>query len=96
MFQRLDASTLPTDDLLIGDGLNNHLKMVRNDRDASKLGVKATARSVDLNQISADKAPIAAVSMRLSIDSRAGAVVLKAGEVEPEVAILTPDATFDC
>ena len=94
LFQRLDASTLPTDDLLIGNGLNNHLQMVRNDRDAAKLKIKATTKSVDLDQVSTDSTPIAAVSMRLNIDSRPGTVVLKAGQVEPEVIIITPDATF--
>ncbi|MEY2488914.1 MAG: trimeric autotransporter adhesin, partial [Verrucomicrobiota bacterium] len=94
LFQRLDASTLPTDDLLVGNGRNNHLQMVRNEQDAAKLKIKATTKSVDLDRVSTDSMPLAAVSMRLGIDSRPGMVVLQADKIQPEVVILTPDAVF--
>jgi hypothetical protein len=94
LFQRLNASNLPTDDLLIGDGASNRVQVVRNERDAAKLNIQIRDPFAESSAAMVEGAPVAAVSLRLGVDSRPGMVILRAGQSEPEVSILAPDAVF--
>jgi hypothetical protein len=95
LFQRANASDLPTDDLLIGDGISNRVQVVKNERDAAKLNIKSFSRSTESNEVTVDSAPLAAVSLRLGIDVRPGMVVLREGQLEPEVSIQAPSVTYN-
>ncbi len=95
LFQRLNASNLPTDDLLIGDGASNRVQVVKNEQDAAKLNIESRNQSAETGALTVEGAPLAAVSLRLGVDIRPGMVILRAGQIEPEVSILAPDATFN-
>jgi len=90
VFQRSNASSQPLDELLIGDGINNSVQVVRNELDAAKLKIESTRQSSDSKEVSVAGAPIAAVSMRLSVGVQPGKVVLGSKKVEPTVVILAP------
>ncbi|MDQ3472276.1 MAG: VCBS repeat-containing protein, partial [Acidobacteriota bacterium] len=89
VFQRSNASS-GLDELLVGDGINNSVKIVRNELDAAKLKRQATQQYGDAKEVSVDGAPIAAVSTRLSVGVKAGRVLLGAKQIEPTIVILAP------
>jgi len=94
LFQRLNASDYATDDLFIADGASNRLQIVKNESDAAKLNIKRTNKSAEPLGASVDGEPLAAVSMRLGVNVLPGTVILRAGQSEPEVSILAPNAVF--
>jgi CSLREA domain-containing protein len=94
LFQRLNASDFATDDLYIADGASNRLQIVKNETDAAKLNIKSTNKSTEPLGTAVDGEPLAAVSMRLGVNALPGTVVLRAGQSEPEVSILAPNAVF--
>jgi CSLREA domain-containing protein len=85
VFQRLNASN-GLDELIVGDGINNSIKTLRNELDEAKLQIQ-TQQSSDLKETSVEGSPIAAVSMRLSIGAKPGTVLLGAKEIEPTIVI---------
>jgi hypothetical protein len=94
LFQRLNASDFATDDLFIADGASNRLQVVKNETDAAKLNIKSTNKSTEPLGATVDGEPLAAVSMRLGVNVMPGTVILRAGQSEPEVSILAPNAVF--
>jgi len=94
VFQRLNGSNLPTDDLLIGDRSSNRMQVVKNEQDTARLNIVTAKASPEPSASSVDGAPLAAVSMRLGVDLRPGRVVLRSGQIEPEIMILAPDAVY--
>ena len=95
VFQRLNSSNLPTDDLLIGDRFSNRMQVVKNEQDTARLNIVTAKAAPEPGASSVEGAPLAAVSLRLGVDVRPGRVVLRAGQLEPEVSILAPDAVFN-
>src|SRR6185503_19998018 len=93
-FQRSDASS-SLDELLIGDGINNSLQVVRNELDTATLMGDKAQQSIASIEISDAGAPVAAVTMRLGVGVKPGTVVLGSKEMAPVVEILTPDANFN-
>ena len=94
LFQRSNAFSLPMDELLIGDGINNSVHVVGNERDEAKLKIESTQQSRASKEVSVTGTPIAAVSMRLGLNVEPGMVLLGADQVEPTVVILAPNAVF--
>jgi hypothetical protein len=94
VFQRLNASNLPTDDLLIGDRSSNRMQVVKNEQDVARLKIVTAKASPEPSASSVEGAPLAAVSLRLGVDVRPGRVVLRSGQIEPEIMILAPDAVY--
>jgi hypothetical protein len=94
VFQRLNGSNLPTDDLLIGDRSSNRMQVVKNEQDTARLNIVTAKASPEPSASSVDGTPLAAVSMRLGVDLRPGRVVLRSGQIEPEIMILAPDAVY--
>jgi hypothetical protein len=86
-------SGLTTDDLLVGDAGGNSVKIVRNVKDAQKLGMKGSDTMTAISDFSAEGAPLAVLPMRTSVGVEPGLVVLQAGLTEPKFGI-TVAATY--
>ena len=70
------------------------MQVVKNEQDTARLNIVTAKAAPEPSASSVEGAPLAAVSLRLGVDVRPGRVVLRSGEMEPEVTILAPDAIF--
>jgi hypothetical protein len=82
----------PLDQLLVLDTTNNKLQLVDDNDKLSTLPVRESARAIDSMDL--DGAPVAVLTMRLSVDGRPGMVVLQQNQSGPELLIPVA-ATFN-
>jgi hypothetical protein len=94
LLQTAKISGLALDDLLVGNAADNSVQVVKNKQDIEKLKLTNGKELAETTSIKLEGSPLAAVSMRVSINGLPGMVVLHAGQMEPVVSINSPTTTY--
>jgi CSLREA domain-containing protein len=87
LFDSVGMSGLSTDDLLVGDPLSHRVQVVANQRDAAKTQVGRRAQRAVPTTVGVEGRPLAALPLRLGLNTQPGLVVLGAGTAEPDVIV---------
>ena len=87
LFDSVSMSGLSTDDLLVGDSVSGRVHVVANQRDAAKTRVGRRTQQAVPTTVAVEGRPLAALPLRLGLNTQPGLVVLEHGTAEPDVIV---------